>query len=179
MMRRDLSKFTGAGYDKGRGLLWQVAWFATSNMVFKKWWLPGRFRPPILRAFGATVGDGCLIREGVTVHWPWKLTLGENVWVGVEAYLLNLEPIEVGSNVCISQRSLVCTGNHDWNSLSLEFRNQPIAIKDGAWIGATAFVAPGSVIETNEVVRAGSGRSRPDTEESVDRGSKDHLESTA
>ncbi len=51
--RRDLSSFSGAGYDKGRSLPWQVAWFATMNLVFTKWWLPPRFRPAILRAFGA------------------------------------------------------------------------------------------------------------------------------
>ncbi len=153
-MLRRLADFSGEGYDKGRGLGWQAAWFATSNLIFKKWWLPARLRPPILRAFGASVGDGCLIRQDVTIHWPWKLQLGDHVWVGVEAYLLNLEPIKVGSNVCISQRALVCTGNHDWNSPSLEFRNQPITICSGAWVGATAFVAPGSVVKENEVVKA-------------------------
>jgi len=169
MMQRDLTQFTGSGYDKGRGLLWQVAWFTTSNLVFKKWWLPSSFRPTILRTFGATVGAGCLIRQDVTIQWPWKLTLGNNVWVGVEAYLLNLEPIKVGNNVCISQRALVCTGNHDWNSTSLELRNQRIEIKDGAWIAATAFIAPGSVVPENEVVKAPSiCRRDPHQQDSVD-----------
>src|ERR1041384_6974998 len=110
-VERDLRAFTGAGYDKGRNKLWQAAWFATMNLVFMKWWLPPRFRPAILRFFGATVGERVLIRHRVRVQWPWKLTIGDDCWIGEGAWLLNLEPITLEDDVCVSQEAFLCTGN--------------------------------------------------------------------
>ena len=159
---RNLSGFTGAGYDKGRSVLWQAAWHATSNLVFRAWWFPRSMRPSLLRLFGAQVGARCQIRERVHVQWPWKLTLGDDCWIGFDAVLLNLEPIVVGSNVCISQQAFVCTGNHDKHSSTMEFCNQPINIEDGAWVCAGAFVAPGTTIPRNEVVAAAQVVTRRD-----------------
>ena len=39
---RTLRGFTGAGYDKGRPLSVQAAWFAVQHLLFRKWWLPAR-----------------------------------------------------------------------------------------------------------------------------------------
>jgi len=110
-MTRDLRSFTGEGYDKGRSVLWQAAWFAVLNLVFVKWWLPPRLRPPLLRLFGASVGERVLIRHRVRVLWPWKLTIGDDCWIGEGAWLLNLEPITLADDVCISQEALLCTGS--------------------------------------------------------------------
>jgi putative colanic acid biosynthesis acetyltransferase WcaF len=38
----------------------------------------------------------------------------------------------------------------------MPYRNQPITIEDGAWVGAQAFVAPGVTIRTEAVMTAGS-----------------------
>ncbi|MBP2268321.1 putative colanic acid biosynthesis acetyltransferase WcaF [Pseudarthrobacter sp. PvP004] len=97
----------------------------------------------ILRAFGASIGQGVKIRHGVNIHWPWKLTLGDNVWIGVDAWILNLEPVTIGSDCCISQGVLLCTGSHSFDSPTFEFDNAPIVIGDGSWIGARATVLRG------------------------------------
>jgi putative colanic acid biosynthesis acetyltransferase WcaF len=153
---RRLDTFTGAGYDKGRGVLWQVAWFAVSHLLFQAWWLPARFRPVILRAFGAHVGAGCNIRNSVRIHWPWKLTLGDHVWIGEGALLLNLEQITVGSHVCISQDAALCTGSHDVRSPSFEYDNAPITIGDGAWITLRAAVLRGVTVPEGGLAPAGA-----------------------
>src|SRR5262245_24252975 len=137
-LRRDLSGFTGAGYDRGRNHLWQAAWFVVQNLAFSRWWFPARWRPSVLRAFGAEVGEGVSIRHRVEVHWPWKLSIGENSWIGVGAWLLNLEPIEIGANVCVSQDALLCAGSHDRNSPTFEFDNGAIKLCDGSWVAARA-----------------------------------------
>ncbi|GAA2862201.1 DapH/DapD/GlmU-related protein [Paenarthrobacter ilicis] len=146
MDRMKLGGFTGAGYDKGRGLLWQAAWFAVQNLVFRAWWCPSSLRVRILRAFGASVGHGVKIRHGVTVHWPWKLSVGNNVWIGVDAWILNLEPVDIGSDCCISQGAFLCTGSHSFTSPTFEFDNAPIAIGNGTWVGARATVLRGVTI---------------------------------
>lgn len=153
---RNLAKFTGRGYDIGRGMPWRVAWFATQHVVFKSWWCPLRVRPAILRAFGAEIGRGVRIRTGVRVHWPWKLSVGDHTWIGEGAWLLNLEPITLGSNVCISQEALLCAGSHDRRSDTFEFDNGPISVADGAWVAARAVVLRGVSLGEMAVVGAGA-----------------------
>jgi putative colanic acid biosynthesis acetyltransferase WcaF len=108
----------------------------------------------VLRLFGADIGERVLIRHGVRIHWPWKLQIGDDVWIGVDAWLLNLEPIRIGSNVCISQGVLLCTGSHDASSPSFEYDNAPIHIHNGAWVAARATVLRGVTVGANAVVGA-------------------------
>lgn len=153
-VRRNLRGFTGAGYDKGRGPAWQVAWLLVSGLLFQQWWCPAGVRVRLLRAFGATIGDGVLIRHRVRIHWPWKLTVGDGTWIGEEAWVLNLEPVTIGSDVCVSQGVLLCAGSHDHRSPTFEFDNGPITIGDGAWIAARATVLRGVTIGADAVVGA-------------------------
>jgi putative colanic acid biosynthesis acetyltransferase WcaF len=152
---RDLANFTGAGYDKGRSKLWQAAWFTVMNLVFTKWWLPPRFRPPILRAFGARVGQRVLIRHRVRVLWPWKLTIGDDCWIGEGAWLLNLEQITIEDDVCLSQEAFLCTGSHRQRDAAFEFDNAPIHVGAGAWVAARATVLRGTTIAAGDVVPTG------------------------
>jgi putative colanic acid biosynthesis acetyltransferase WcaF len=152
---RRLRDFSGAGYDKGRSVLWQAAWFAVMNLVFVKWWLPARLRPVILRAFGARVGERVLIRHRVRVLWPWKLSIGDDCWIGEGAWLLNLEPITIERDVCVSQEAFLCTGSHLHRDPAFEFDNAPIHVGAGAWIAARATVLRGAVVSRGAVIGAG------------------------
>jgi putative colanic acid biosynthesis acetyltransferase WcaF len=151
---RSLQSFRGDGYDKGRSVLWQAAWFAVMNLVFSRWWCPLAWRPVILKAFGAQIGEGTVIRHRVRVLWPWKLTLGDHTWIGEGTWLLNLEPIHVGSNVCLSQDVFLCTGSHDRHSQTFEYDNGQITISDEAWLGTQALILRGTKIGSGAVVGA-------------------------
>jgi putative colanic acid biosynthesis acetyltransferase WcaF len=153
---RNLAAFTRVGYDKGRPRWVQAMWFALMNLVFIKWWCPASLRPVLLRMFGARVSDGVFIRHRVRILWPWKLVIGRNSWLGEGAWLLNLELISIGSNVCVSQEALLCTGGHDPRSETFEYRNAPITLEGGAWIGARATVLPGVTVGAEGVVGAGA-----------------------
>lgn len=153
-IRRSLAGFSGAGYDKGRGPIIQILWLAISGTVLTRWWCPNSVRIAVLRAFGADIGAGTLVRHRVRIHWPWKLVIGSNTWIGEESWLLNLEPVTIGDDVCISQGVLICTGSHDRRSPTFEFDNAPIAIADGAWVAARATVLRGVTIGERAVVGA-------------------------
>lgn len=151
---RRLAGFTGAGYDKGRKPHIQALWLLISGLVVIRWWCPVPLRIAILRSFGARIGSGVLIRHGVRIHWPWKLTVGDDCWIGEGAWILNLEPVTLGHDVCISQDAFLCTGSHDLRSETFEFDNGPITVEDGAWVAARATVLRGCTIGRGAVVGA-------------------------
>nr|WP_048421919.1 DapH/DapD/GlmU-related protein [Mycolicibacterium obuense] len=143
--RFSLDGFTGRGYERGRSIGVQVLWLIARELLMK-WWCPNRFRIMVLRIFGARIGAGVLIRHQVKIHWPWKLEVGANSWIGEEVWILNLEHVTIGSNTCISQGVLICTGSHDRRSPTFEFDNAPIVIGDSVWVAARATVLRGTRI---------------------------------
>jgi len=151
---RELAGFTGANYTVGRSKAVQALWLSVSGVIFMRWWCPAHVRVAILRAFGASIGEGVLIRHHVRVHWPWKLAVGNHSWIGEGAWLLNLEQITIGSNVCISQQVLLCTGSHDRHSRTFDFDNGEIHVEDGVWIAARATVLKGVKVGARATVGA-------------------------
>jgi len=143
------------GFNRGRSILvfglWQVVKWVFFRTVFP--W-PSGLKVWILRMFGARVGVGVCIKPQVNIHLPWKLEIGDYAWIGEEAFILNFEPILIGGHACISQRVFLCGGNHDYRDTAMSYRNGPIVIEDGAWVGAGAFVAPNVTIGIDAVVTA-------------------------
>lgn len=129
--------------------------FSFSNALF----VSSKIRSNLAIIFGADIGSNVLIRRGVRIHNPKNLKIGDNCWIGEEVWFINHEKITIGSDVCISQRAIICSGGHDYRSLSLEYAHKPIEIKDGAWVCLDAKVLPGvtigecSVISAGEIVR--------------------------
>lgn len=152
--RRRLSTFTGAGYDKGRSVVVCAIWALVAGPMLQSVLCPVSVRVAALRWFGADIGPGVLVRHDVRVHWPWKLRIGRDSWIGAGARLLNLEPIWIGSDVCISQEVLLCTGSHRADDEAFGFDNRPIRVEDGAWLATRATVLRGVTIGEGAVVGA-------------------------
>ncbi|MDV3128669.1 putative colanic acid biosynthesis acetyltransferase [Mycobacterium sp. 21AC1] len=146
--RFSLEGFTGRGYDRGRGLPIQILWLMSRGLLMR-WWCPNRARIGMLRLFGAKIDGGVIVRHEVKIHWPWKLEVGHNSWIGEEVWILNLEQVTIGSNTCISQGVFLCTGSHDRRSPTFEFDNAPVVVGDSVWVAAKASVLRG--------VRVGDG----------------------
>ena len=156
---RELKEFPGStGFTFSRKCRLAI-WYLAQHLIFKLPIYPPPLRPALLRIFGANIGRRVIIRRGVRIHFPWNLEIGDDCWVGEEVWFINHEKVTIGSNVCISQRSIICSGGHDYRSASLEYAHKPIEIKDGAWVCLDAKVLPGvtigecSVISAGEVVR--------------------------
>jgi putative colanic acid biosynthesis acetyltransferase WcaF len=154
--RFSLRDFTGAGYDKGRPWVVQLLWMMASHWLTSHWWCPNSLRVMVLRAFGAKIGDGVLIRHNAKIHWPWKLQIGDGSWLGEESWILNLENVTIGSNTCISQQAFICTGSHDHHSPTFEFDNAPITIGDSVWVATRATVLRGVRVGDGATVGAGA-----------------------
>lgn len=157
----DLSAFTTGAFDRGASAWKEGLWIVVSFLLFRLFPLPAsRLKRAALRLFGATVGEGVVIKPDVRIQFPWKLTIGDHVWLGEQCWLLNLAPITLGADVCISQRAFLCTGNHDYRSPRFDLIAEPIAVEPGAWIGAGAWVGPGVRVGTHAVLTAQSVAAR-------------------
>jgi len=158
MNRTQLRHFNAQkGLDRGKSRITEMLWYLTKRCFFLTsfpW--PNRIQLTILRLFGANVGTGINIKPRVNIHLPWKLVIGDYAWIGEEVFILNFEPVTIGKNACISQRVFLCTGNHDFRAKDFAFRNAPIVIGDGAWVGAQCFVGPGVTVGDESVATAGS-----------------------
>jgi putative colanic acid biosynthesis acetyltransferase WcaF len=152
-----LKDFNPGNFDRGAGRIKELLWYITKVLFFLTALpYPNSFKVFFLKLFGAKVGQGVIIKPRVNIHFPWKLEIGDYVWIGEEACILNFEKITIGNNVCVSQRVFLCGGNHDFKSPSMPYRNGTITLKDGAWIGACCFVGPGVVVGIDTVVTASS-----------------------
>ena len=114
---------------------------------------PSAFRCALLTLFGAGVGRGVVIRGKVNITFPWRLRVGDNVWIGEEVHILSLANVVIEDSVCISQRAFLCTGSHDYTKATFDLITKPITVRAGAWVAAQAFIGPRSV-GTPEAIRA-------------------------
>ncbi len=134
-----------------------MAWWGVRGLLFMHAFpVPSALKVAALRWFGARVGRGVVIRSRVNITFPWRLSIGDNVWIGDEVLILSLAEVRIGSNVCISQRAFLCTGSHDFSSPTFDLITQPIRIEDGCWVAAGAFIGPGVTLGQGSLCAAGS-----------------------
>lgn len=154
---RNLAAYDSSTFDPGRSLPWQLAWYATSLLIFESGWFPiSSLKVGLLRAFGAHVGKGVVIKPHVRIKFPWRLSVGNHCWIGQQAWFDNLAMTRLGNHVCVSQGVYLCTGGHDHRVPAFDLITRPIEIADGAWVAARALVLPGVTIGPQAVVAAGS-----------------------
>ena len=157
----NLAAFSGSGFDKGAGRVRTVVWYFVNALVVRASWCPFMgIKVALLRAFGARIGRGLVIKNNVVIKSPWNLTVGDHCWLGEGCWIDNLDRVVIGSNVCVSQGAMLLTGNHDYTLASMPYRNAPITIEDGAWIGARATVCPGVTVRRNAILTVGSVATR-------------------
>jgi putative colanic acid biosynthesis acetyltransferase WcaF len=145
----------------GASKLKQWLWYLCSILFIRNNLVPfSGFRKWVLELFGAYIGKEVRIRPGVKIKFPWKLTMGDHVWLGEDCWIDNITNVKIGNHVCISQGAMLCTGNHNYKSVGFELVAKPIVLEDGVWIGAKALVAPGITAQSHCMLTAGSVATR-------------------
>jgi len=154
---QDLSAFRLPKGFRGRSLFFVQLWWIVQATVFR--WSPlfaFGFRRWLLRRFGAEIGKNVLVPPSATVIYPWRLSIGDNSWIGEGVVLYTVAEIQIGENAVVSQCSYLCTGSHDYSLPSFPTFARKISIESEAWLGAGVFVAPGVTVGQGAVIGARS-----------------------
>jgi putative colanic acid biosynthesis acetyltransferase WcaF len=153
----DLTTYkTPDGFRGKSGWFVQLWWIVQATVFRHSPRMMNSFRAFLLRCFGADVGKNVLIRPSATFTYPWKIKIGDCVWIGDDVVVYSLGPISIGNNVVVSQKSYLCAASHDVTKESFDIFAKPVVIEDESWLATDVFVSPGVTIHRGVVVGARS-----------------------
>jgi len=156
-MKTSLYKFDGSDFDKGAGIIKQSIWHLINSIFFKSSFFPFTIvKIAMLKRFGAHIGKGLILKPSVNIKFPWKLVIGDHCWIGENVWIDNLDNVSLGNDVCLSQGSMLLTGNHDYKIYNMPFRNAQIILEEGVWIGAKSIVCSGVICKSHSILTVGS-----------------------
>ncbi len=156
-MPTNLSQYDNSWYQPGGNSLKRVLWYFVNVLFFINPLNPLiGLKVSLLRAFGASIGTGVIIKPGVNIKYPWRLTIGDHTWIGEKVWIDNLADVKIGANCCLSQGAMLLTGNHNFKKPTFDLMTQEITLEDGAWIGAQTVVTPGVTVGSHAVLTVGS-----------------------
>lgn len=144
MGKTDLSSYDNSWFSPKASFVKRTVWHFTNHLIFNHGLFPfSSLKILILKLFGAKVGKGVHIKPSVNIKYPWLLEIGNYSWIGELVWIDNLTNVKIGENVCLSQGTMLLTGNHNFKSPTFDLMIGKINLEDGVWIGAKAVVCPG------------------------------------
>lgn len=155
-MKTDLSSYNNSWYKPGNPFK-RIVWYFFNIFFFKNPYNPfSKLKVFLLRLFGAKVGKGVIIKPAVNIKYPWKLIIGDHVWIGEEVWIDNLAKVTIGSHSCLSQGAMLLCGNHNYKKSTFDLIVGEIRLEEGVWIGAKAIVTPRITCYSHSILTAGS-----------------------
>lgn len=160
----NLSKAPGERQAWGRPAIVVYLWSAIELLfIYNPWQISSAVRVAALRAFGARIGEGVLVRQRTRVKFPWNLSIGDNCWIGEGAWIHNQNRVDISNDVVISQETFITTGSHAL-AADMALITRPVIIEEGAWlatrsivlggvrVGRSAVISPNTVIPPNTTI---------------------------
>jgi len=157
MQYQNLGDFKVPEGFRGRSKVFVQFWWIVQGTLFR--WSPQGFfgwRRFLLRSFGAKIGTRVAIRSSVQITYPWKVSIGNNSWIGDDCTLYSLGEINIGNNVAVAHKVYFNTGGHDYTKITFDIFAQPINVEDECWITNDCYIGPGVTIGFGSIVGARS-----------------------
>lgn len=106
-------------------------------------------------------GENVYIGCNVTLKNINKISIGDNVSIHDNCYLDGFGGINIGSDVSIAHATTLMSSSHAWGDINVPIKYNPVepdevVIKDDVWIGCGVRVLSGAIIGSRVVVAAGA-----------------------
>lgn len=155
------SEFSVGSNVRLKRLLFGTYSFAENVVRILMELLPHPLRYWIFKALLARLGAGSMIDYQTYFRYPWKISIGEDVWInrGCEFYgsmLAGNAHITIGDHCAFGPRVRVLSATHDHRRLDLPDTAASVTIGNHVWICAGATILPGVSVGDGSVVAAGS-----------------------
>ncbi|GAB2614917.1 putative colanic acid biosynthesis acetyltransferase [Kocuria himachalensis] len=149
----DLSQAPGEGEAWNRPKWMIYLWSATELvLVTNPWQISSGLRTKALRAFGAKIGDGVIIRPRTRIKFPWNLEIGDRSWIGEGVWIHNQDQVTIGHDAVVSQETFITTGSHAHRK-DMGLITRPVTIADGAWVTSRCVVTGGVKIGRSALIQ--------------------------
>tara|TARA_B110000046_G_scaffold174640_1_gene198567 strand:- start:200 stop:751 length:552 start_codon:yes stop_codon:yes gene_type:complete len=157
MNKVKLESYDNSDFDVGVSSFKWICWFFINGLIVKNRLNPLMFtKRYFLKLFGAKLGKRVIIKPGVNIKFPWRLEVGDYVWLGENVGIENQTWVKIGSNSCLSQDCKIIAGNHDFTKQTFDLITKPISLGEGSWVGAGSIVCPGVSFGSHAVLTVGS-----------------------
>jgi len=155
--KTDLSKYNNSSYSTGAGRFKMTLWYFVNVLFFINPLNPiSSIKVLILKIFGAKIGKGVVIKPSVNIKYPWRLTIGNHVWIGEKAWIDNLDEVIISDNCIFAQGSMLLSGSHDYTKTTFDVLVDKIVLEEGVWIGARSIVYMGVTCKSHSILGANS-----------------------
>lgn len=152
----DLSQAPGEGEAWSRPKWMIYLWSATELvLITNPWQISSGLRTKALRAFGAKIGDGVIIRPRTRIKFPWNLEIGDRSWIGEGVWIHNQDQVTIGHDAVVSQETFITTGSHAHRT-DMGLITRPVTIEDGAWVTSRCMILGGCVIGKSSIISPNS-----------------------
>lgn len=169
--KTSLEDYTTGDFEIGKDKVIQVIWYIANVLFLMNPLNPiSSLKVFLLKVFGAKIGKGVVVKPGVNIKYPWKLTIGNYAWIGENVWIDNLDQVEIGNNSVLSQGAMLLCGNHNFKKTSFDLITKPILIEEGVWIGAKSIITGGVTCKSHSVLVVNSVASNNLEEYTIYRG---------
>lgn len=130
-------------YGKPQMVVEKIAMAAQRSVLF-----PSRWRPVLLRLFGADVGRDIRIAQQVFIGQPSNLTIEDGVVINIGSFIDCSAPVRIGERSRIGYQAMVLTGSHQAENSVYRRKEgnhvrRPVTIERGCWIQSRSTIGPG------------------------------------
>jgi len=114
---------------------------------------------------GSTIGPMASVSAGMPIHADVRgdpiITIGDRCVLGKGIGIVAHERVEIGDDIWTGHYVYITDQNHGYEDLATPigtqmWRNEPVSIGSGSWLGHGSVVLPGSRIGEHVVIAAGA-----------------------
>lgn len=114
----------------------------------------------VLKLFVRKMG-AAKISEGVTIRYPYLLTIGNGVSINEWGFIDAPGEVEIGNKVRIGHRVSIVSSSHNFKCTDISIYEQGISvgkiiIEDNVWIGCNVTILPNLKIGNDSIIGANS-----------------------